>query len=593
MKNCTRSSTVAIAITMSLAASCSSPSPTSPSSSRSTPVAAGAEADLVLLGGRVVGTKDATAIACRDGRIVFVGTDSGARRFVTSRTRLFPLAGATIVPGLTDAHGHMLGLGEALVRVDLVGTSSYAEVIERTSTRAASTPQQNWVLGRGWDQNDWSEKAFPTHAALSERTPDHPVFLRRVDGHAGLANAAALLLAGVTRDTKDPDGGRILRDPATGEPTGVFVDNAMDLVERVIPEPTHDEKAALLRRAMQECVENGLTEVHDAGVDLDTIACYRELAARGEMPLRVYAMIAGGGTSFATDPATDSHGANPTLDAFLARGPEVGAADGLLTIRAVKLYADGALGSRGAALLEAYSDEPGNVGLLVTDPAELHAVTVRCLKAGLQVCVHAIGDRGNRVVLDAFEQALAEVPAASRGARLRIEHAQVLAPDDLPRLARLGVVASMQPTHATSDMPWAEARLGHERARGAYAWRSLLQSGAQLAFGSDFPVESVSPLFGLYAAITRQDETGKPAGGWFADQNLTPAEALAGFTSGAAFAAFEEADGGTIALGKRADLTALSADPLTANPRELRTARVIATVVRGRVVFGSPSPPQN
>jgi predicted amidohydrolase YtcJ len=565
---------------LALAASCSSPSAPPPEETAAPPPR---EAELVLVGGHVVGS-NATAVACRDGRIAFVGDDAGARRFGGSRTRVFPLAGATIVPGLVDAHAHLRGLGESLANVDVVGTSSYAEVVERTAARAASTPEGAWVLGRGWDQNDWSEKAFPEHALLSERIPSHPVFLRRVDGHAGLANAAAMRRAGVTRDTPDPAGGRVVRD-AAGEPTGVFVDNAMDLIENAIPEPSHEAKRDTLRRAMQECVEYGLTEVHDAGVDLDAIACYRELAASGEMPIRVYAMVSGGGSTF-TSTGDDGAARNAALSQYLAHGPEVGAAGGLLTVRAVKLYADGALGSRGAALLEPYDDEPGNRGLLVTDPEEIHAVTVRCLKAGLQVCVHAIGDRANRLVLDAFEKALAEVP--SPHARLRLEHAQVLAPDDLPRLAKLGVVASMQPTHATSDMPWAEARIGHERARGAYAWRSILQSGAALAFGSDFPVESVNPLFGLYSAITRQDPNGKPDGGWFPEQRLTPAEALAGFTSGAAFAAFEENEGGAIAVGKRADLTALSVDPLEAAPLELRSATVVATVVRGRVVYGSP-----
>ncbi len=547
-------------------------------------------ADLVLLGGRLLEAESptATAVACRDGRIVFVGSDEQARDWIGPKTRVFPLSGAALMPGLTDAHGHLLGLGDSLARVDLVGTASFSEVVERAAARAASAPRGTWILGRGWDQNDWPEKAFPDHHALSEQTPDHPSFLRRIDGHAGLANAEALRIAGVTRHTPDPEGGRILKDATSGEPTGVLVDNAMRLVDRVIPAPTHEERTAALARAMQECVALGLTEVHDAGVDLETITCYRELASAGRMPIRVYAMVSGGRARADAAHARESDEieGNPALAAYLERGPEIGAAGGLLTVRAVKLYADGALGSRGAALLEPYADDPENRGLLVSDPEAIRETTVRCLKAGLQVCVHAIGDRGNRVVLDAFERALAEVP--SKDARLRIEHAQVLSPSDIPRFARLGVIASMQPTHATSDMPWVPDRVGPERARGAYAWRSLVRSGVTLAFGSDFPVESASPILGIYAGLTRQDLEGRPAGGWLPEERLTPVEVLRAFTAGAAYAAFEESQGGAIAVGKRADLTALSLDPLTAAPRELLGAKVVATVVSGRVVYGSP-----
>ena len=475
------------------------------------------------------------------------------------------LRGLTAVPGLTDAHGHIAGLGLSLARLDLVGTTSAAQIAGMVQQRAATLAEGTWITGRGWDQNDWENKDFPVAAVLDAAAPRHPVILERVDGHAIWVNSAALRLAGIVRDTADPEGGRIVRD-AAGQATGIFVDNAENLIAARVPPPTRAQLRAALAAAMQRCLAAGLTGVHDAGVDAVTLSLYRELLVQGDTPFRIYAMLSND-------------------DALLAeqfrRGPEIGLGDGRLTIRSVKAYMDGALGSRGAALLAAYSDDPGNTGLMRSSVEKLTHLSRRALAAGYQVNVHAIGDRGNRAVLDAMQAAL----GARRDARFRIEHAQVIALEDIPRFASLGIIASMQPTHATSDMYWAEDRVGPRRAQGAYAWRRLLQSGARLACGSDFPVESERPLLGFYAAVTRQDAKGWPEGGWQPDQRLTRDEALRCFTSEAAWAAFQENDLGSLQPGRRADVTVLSADIMTIPAAEIPAARPVMTIVGGRIAY--------
>ncbi|HUH02305.1 MAG TPA: amidohydrolase, partial [Kofleriaceae bacterium] len=395
---------------------------------------------------------------------------------------------------------------------------------------------------------------------------DRPVALRRVDGHALWANTRAMELAGVTRDTPEPAGGRILRDDA-GEPTGVFVDNAMGLIESTIAGPSAEVIERRILAAAQVAVAAGLTGVHEMGIGDQTIEVYRALEARGALPLRVYAFLQG-------DPVVAA-----SLDQRAPPETEASASE-LFTLRAMKLYADGALGSRGAAMLSPYSDAPGETGNWVHTPEELNAAIEAAVAHGWQLGVHAIGDAGNRAVLDAYQTALA--PRSGQDLRLRIEHVQVLAPEDLPRLAALGVIASMQPTHATSDMPWAEARVGGERIAGAYAWRSILASGARLAAGSDFPVEEVSPMLGLHAAVTRQDAGGEPPGGWHPGQRLTLEEAIAGFTTGAAYASFTETERGMVRRGYLADLTVWDR-PLA--PDTLLATRAALTIVGGRVVF--------
>ena len=513
----------------------------------------------IYIGGTVLTGPDQTpqqnyAIYTSGGVIRAVGPAADIQRAHPGSNVIASL-NATILPGLTDAHGHLYGLGVALDVVNLTGTKSLDEAIARVKERAAATPKGQWIVGRGWDQNDWPVKEFPTAAALDAALPDHPVFLRRVDGHAAVTNTAGLRAAGVTAATKDPDGGRIIRD-ASGNPTGTFVDAAMDLVEEHMPAPTAEQRKARVLAAANAIAASGLTEMHDAGIDAATIKAVKELIDEGRFPIRVYAMLG------------DNAG---LLKTWFAQGPLIDYG-GRLTVRSVKLYADGALGSRGAALLEPYSDDPGNTGLMLAKPEHIEDVARRGRAAGFQINTHAIGDRGVRNVIDAYERA-----GVSAKDRFRIEHLQVISPPDVPRLVERGIIASMQPTHATSDMYWAEARLGPERVKGAYAWRTILTAGGRLALGSDFPVEEVSPFLGLYAAVTRQDQQQWPAGGWYPSQKLTLAEAIRGFTRDAAYAAFEESSRGTIEVGKLADFTIVEG--------ELPMATVRYTVVGGKVVY--------
>lgn len=501
----------------------------------------------------------------RDGRIIAIGTETSAPTLRIDGPAIDG-GGRAVVPGLIDAHAHMAGLGQSLMRADLVGTRSKDEVLQRLREFEDTLPDGAWLLGRGWDQNHWPEPVFPTAADLDAAFPSRPVWLERIDGHAGWANSVALMAADRRLDGDwQPDGGRILRDP-TGQPTGVLVDEAMKLVEVRIPPASPQVRREALQRALQLAVSHGLTGVHDMGVALHELGDYRILADQGELPLRITALADGDHAAF---------------DALCAMGPYAHPG-GRLRMRGVKLYIDGALGSRGAALLDDYSDEPGHRGLLVTAPQAFEASLRKARDCGVQVATHAIGDRGNREVLDAYARVL-----GNEGARLRwrIEHAQVLASDDIPRFAALGVIASMQPTHATSDMPWVPARLGAQREQGAYAWQRLLRTGAKLALGSDFPVEPVDPMLGLHAAATRQDERGLPPGGWHPEQRLSPYEALRGFTVDAAYAGFAEAEVGMLQVGKRADFVLLELDPLAIAPSLLRNVRVHSTFVDGRAVY--------
>jgi len=508
---------------------------------------------------------EARALAVRGSHIVAIGESDIVRQYVGPRTRVVDLGGRTVLPGLIDSHGHMLGFGTRLSDVDVVGTTSYDDVIERVAERAKSVPAGEWTLGRGWDQNDWPETAMPHHAALSRAVPNHPVRLTRIDGHAALVNRKALELAGIGRDTKDPEGGAILHD-AAGEPTGVLVDKAALLVHSILPPITQAERERRLLEAMRECARLGLTMVHDAGIDMAEWSAYRALLARGTFPIRIAAMARAGGA---------------LADSLL----RVGAIQGdRLSLGAIKVVADGALGSRGALLGYPYSDDPSNLGLSTFPLEQLRTLGERALRKRVQVRVHAIGDSANHGTLDAFEAAFNGRPRP--GARWAIEHAQIVRPDDVGRFARLGVVASMQPTHATSDGPWAESRLGPERVRWGYTWRDFIVAGVPLASGSDFPVESANPILGLYAAITRRDLDGKlPAGGWFPGQRMTPAEALRSFTATGAWLAFREADLGTLEPGHQADFIVVDRDVIGGPPEEIPRATVTWTVVGGKTVF--------
>jgi predicted amidohydrolase YtcJ len=521
---------------------------------------------------RVIRTLDpdrpqAEALAVRDGRLLAVGSRGEVVRAAGPEARVVELPpGAVVVPGLEDAHAHLANLGRALSIANLKGARSPREIVERLRAAGPASRQGDWLVGRGWDQNDWpeAEREFPDRSVLDAAFPDTPVWLTRVDGHAAWANSEALRRAGVTASTRDPQGGRILRR-ADGEPTGVLVDNAIELVEAKLPAPTDEQLERRMIAALKKAAEVGLTAIHDAGMDVRSFELLQRWDAVGLLPLRVYAM---------------ADGQSADWRVWLERGRFAGR---MLQMRAVKFWLDGALGSRGAALHAPYSDDPGNSGLLLLPVEELEARAKAFMERGFQVCVHAIGDRANTLALDVLERASAAT--GTRDGRHRLEHAQIMRVGDIPRLSKLGVVASMQPTHATSDMPWAEARVGPERIRGAYAWRTILDSGAVLAFGSDFPVEEPDPLLGLYAARARQDAQGRPVGGWYASERLTGEEALRAFTVGAAYASFAESERGMLKPGLDADFVVLSVDPVSAPPMELLRGKVLLSVVAGTVVY--------
>jgi predicted amidohydrolase YtcJ len=534
-------------------------------------------ADLVLVNGKIYTVDNArpmaSALAVRGGKILFVGSDAEARALGTGSTNVIDLRGMTVVPGIIDAHAHLLGLGDMLRRVNLAGSSSYDHVIDRVKAFSKAVKPGEWILGRGWDQNRWPTREFPTHEALSRAFPNNPVVLERIDGHAVLANARAMELAGVSASTADPEGGRVIRLPG-GAPSGVFVDKASTLIEKAIPAPSRADNRNAILAAIAECNRLGLTGVHDAGVEPATVGIYEELARTGSYNLRNYVMLSDPG-----EPGSAVARANP----YLGRGPQSALYDGHLWVRAIKLYADGALGSRGAALLAPYADEPTNSGLLVSRPEHIRSWADAALRSGFQVNVHAIGDRGNRIVLDAFESALKAGPKADH--RFRIEHAQVVSAEDIPRFARLGVIPSMQPTHQTSDMGWAEVRVGPQRIRGAYAWRSLLNTGVVIPSGTDFPVEEVNPLLTFHAAVTRQDPGNLPPGGWYPDQKMTREEALQSMTIWPAFAGFQESMLGSLTPGKYADFVVLDRDIMRIPDTEILGTRVISTWIGGKRVY--------
>ncbi len=540
---------------------------------RTTPV----PADLIVTNARVYTADEsrplAEAFAVRDGRIVFVGSRQEADALKGSATRVVDAGGRTVIPGMVDAHAHFGGLAQKLRAVDLVGTKSYDEVIARVVEKAKTTPKGTWIIGRGWDQNAWGDTRFPTHEKLSAALPDHPVALERVDGHAAFANMAAMRLAELTAATKDPSGGKIIRD-AQGNPTGVLVDNASSIVERKIPSPTMADTRAALKDAIAVMHRWGLTGVHDAGASAPMIDLYEDMAKSKELGLRLYVMIGDDSTA---------------LRKYMAMGPRSALYDGQVWVRSIKLYADGAMGSRGAALLEPYSDDPNNTGLLLSAPAHIRDVAERALKSGFQVNTHAIGDRGNRVVLDAYEQALKTVPTADH--RFRVEHAQIINYDDIPRFAQLGVIPSMQASHQTSDMYWIGKRLGPTRVLGAYAWRSLINSGVIIPNGSDFPVEEVNPLISFHASIARQDANDWPAGGWFPEQRMTREEALRSMTLWPAQAAFQEKEMGSLTTGKFADFVILDQDIMRVPAELVLKTKVLATYVAGKPVFEARSNP--
>ena len=511
----------------------------------------------------------AEAALIRGGKFICVGARAECEGQAGQGVQRLDLGAGSAVPGLADAHGHVASYGRSLLQVACNGARSAAECGQRAAQAARLLPADAWVRGRGWDQNHWPGAAFPTAAELSRAVPGHPVLLTRVDGHATWLNERALRLAGINKDTQDPAGGKIVRGP-DGAPTGVLIDNAMELAAKALPEPADGEIEAELLRGMAGLVKLGLTSVHDCGVSARMLEVYRKLAEAGRMPIRVYAML-------------DGQAPRAQLAAQLAKWK--GAAPiGRLTVRAVKLYADGALGSRGALLFAPYSDDASNEGLRVTEQAELRARVLEVAKAGLQPCVHAIGDRACSEVLHAFAEAGKQVDL--KALRPRVEHLQILQPRELPLLVSTGAIASMQPTHATSDAPWAEARLGHGtlRQKGAYAWKTVLDAGVPLACGSDFPIEDPDPRAGLFSAeVRRPAGAAKGAPAWMPEQRLTRLQALQCFTRGVAYAEHAEGRRGMIKIGFDGDLTAFGKDVMAIDAEELPTLPITATVVGGKV----------
>ena len=506
-----------------------------------------------------------TAIAFTDDKIdklYFVNDKLPTTKSIT----IIDGQGKTLIPGLIDAHGHILNYGLSLLRADLVNSSSEQDAITKTLTYAKANSGLTWIQGRGWNQTQWPSNAFPSTKSLDKHFPDQPVWLKRVDGHAGWANSKAMALAGITKATKSPEGGDIIRDK-NGMPTGVFIDNAMALIDNSIAPLTIKQQKAVLVKAMDALASFGLTSVHDAGIDTDNIVAFKELSQENAMSIRVNAML---------------YLPSEKWQQTLADG-QYQSKDDMFTFNSVKIQADGALGSRGAALIADYSDHPGQRGLLLNTPDEFDHLVHTAMSKGFQVNSHAIGDHANKLVLDTYEKHIKATK--TKALRHRVEHAQVLRLDDIPRFAELDIIASMQATHATSDKNMAQDRLGASRILGAYAWRKLLNANAVIAAGSDFPVESPNPFFGLHASITRQDHKNSPQGGWFADEKMTPLEAFRSFTLDAAYSGHQEKIIGSLAEGKKADFVLLEQNLFTIPEQDIWKITVSKTWVNGKLVY--------
>ena len=542
--------------------------------------AADTKADVVLFGGTVYTVdpdwKIATAVAIKGNEILATGSDSEIEAYIGPDTKKIDLAGKAVLPGLIDSHVNLVNYSGSLDSLDLVETTSAEEIAAMVRAKAEEIVPGEWILGYGWDHNVWPGRQFPTFEILDEAAPDNPVLLTRKDGHAGWVNSSAMKLAGITRATQAPSGGEIKRD-AAGNPSGVFVDAAMDMVEKSVPPMSHERLANLIEQAVDNCLAVGLTGGHNMSVppvvlggELEHIEIIKGMIEEGRFPFRLYFHLSDG---------------LENLDEVMAQGHQ-NHGDGRLIVRAVKCFADGSLGSRSAAMLDPYTDDPSTSGLVVLDEAQLTDVSIRALKAGFQVTTHACGDRGAQITLNAYEAALKAVPTEDH--RLRMEHAQMLAPEDIPRFAQLGVIPSMQPTHFTSDTPWVIDRIGMERVKYAYAWRTMLNTGVYVPCGSDFPVENINPMFGFYSAITRKHQDGTPEEPYYPshfDEVMTREEVLKGFTIWAAKAAFSEDWLGSLEAGKRADLVVLDRDVMKVEPPEILGTKVVLTMVDGEVVY--------
>lgn len=539
-----------------------------------------APADLVLTNGRVVTVDEkvpeARAIAVRGGKIVAVGAETEIKRFIGASTQVIDLKGALAIPGIIESHGHFTGLGASKMILDLTKARSWDEITAMVGEAAKSAKPGEWIQGRGWHQEKWTSvpepniDGLPFHDALSKAAPANPVILEHASGHSSLANAKAMELSGITAKTPDPKGGQIIRD-AKGNPIGAFLETAQGLIRVREPKGTPAEALAKARRqielAAEECLKNGVTTFHDAGASFGTIDLYKKMAEEGALGVRLCVMIGEG---------------NQALRTKGAAYRMIGAADNHLTVRAVKRFMDGALGSHGAWLLEPYADLPGSTGLNTDSITALKETAAFAIENGFQLCIHAIGDRANREVLDIYEETFKANPD-KKDARWRVEHAQHLSAADVPRFGRLGVIAAMQAIHCTSDGPWVLKRLGEKRAaEGAYVWRKLMASGAVICNGTDVPVEPIDPISCFYAAVTRKMKDGTA---FFPDQKMSRMEALRAYTINGAFAAFEEGIKGSLSPGKLADITVLSKDILTCPEEEIRTAEVLTTIVGGKVLY--------
>jgi predicted amidohydrolase YtcJ len=539
-------------------------------------VDAAPQADLVFTNAKVYTGNAlkprAEAVAVKGDKIVFVGGSAAAKAFAGSGARVIDLAGGTALPGLADAHVHLSGVGEREMSLNLEGSQSLAELLGRVKDRVAGAKPGAWITGRGWLETFWKPPVFPTRWDLDKVAPRNPVYISRADGHGGVANSAALAVAGIDKKTPSPFGGEILKDKKTGEPNGMLLDAAQPLVLRHVPPPSPAEQDEALLVGARRMLSLGWTQAQIAGNSWAEVERLRRLYREGKMKLRIYNAIRG--------PGADA-------DALVKKGASVDEFGGRFTVRTIKVTIDGALGSRGAALLAPYADAEGK-GLLTQKDEVLRPLFEGALRKGIQLEVHAIGDHANRKILDLFEQAFAAVPPAQRAIadpRWRVEHAQIVSPEDLPRFAKLKVIASMQPSHAIGDLHFAPRRLGVARLTGAYAWQSLLRSGAVIAGGSDAPVERGEPLIELYAAVARRDLRGNRAEGWHPEQALSRQQALEIFTRGAAYAAFEEQRRGTLEVGKLADLTVFSTDVMNVPEAEILKSRCLLTVVGGEIVF--------
>lgn len=513
---------------------------------------------------------DANAVVIQNSKIKFVGQTTKALSYKGEKTQIIDLAGATVLPGLVDSHTHVFGVGAALERVDLIGVSTEEEIVARVVERAKITPKGDWIIGRGWDEGVWANR-YPDKELLTKFVPDHPVFLSSLHSFGGLVNQKALDVVGINSSTKVPVGGEI-RLGINGEPNGLFLNRAVPLVRDAIPTPSQEAMMIRALAGLNQMAEDGFVAVHDAGLDSSMMAALEELEAQNLLPIRVYGMLSLRDESL--------------MEKWINKGPDEDL-DSMLVTRSVKAYYDGALGSRGARLLNDYSDLPGHRGISGDGYGFNEILMTRAMNKGFQVAIHAIGDAGNREVLDILERVFDESPS-TKSNRHRIEHAQILHPDDLPRLGQLGIIASMEPQHAVEDKTWAETRLGLERIKGAYAWRSLRQNKAHLTFNSDNPGSDHNIFYGLHSAITRQDKYSLPEGGWYIEEAVNVDEAIRAYTSWSAYASFKEDVTGIIAIGRWADLSIMNVDPFLISddsPVDLLDGQILMTIVNGSIVY--------